>query len=119
MYNRSVPTSTILAHLIYNDVAAACDWLTRFFGFSEYYRYGQPLGGIQMYLGDAHIMLTGPREGRSDSPAKLGYGTQMLTILVPDVDAHYANTKPSTEKNNTALQTSKVIVGCFRSTPAM
>jgi uncharacterized glyoxalase superfamily protein PhnB len=93
MYNRSVPTSTILAHLIYSDVAAACDWLTRVFGFTEYYRYGQPLSGIQLYLGDAHIMLTGPREGSTETPAKLGYGTQMLTIIVPDVQAHYANTK--------------------------
>jgi uncharacterized glyoxalase superfamily protein PhnB len=93
MYNRSVPTSTILAHLIYSDVAAACDWLTRVFGFTEYYRYGQPLTGIQLYLGDAHIMISGPREGRFEPPAKLGYGTQMLTIIVPDVQAHYANTK--------------------------
>jgi uncharacterized glyoxalase superfamily protein PhnB len=33
------------------------------------------------------------REGRSESPAKLGYGTQMLTIMVADVEAHYAKTK--------------------------
>jgi hypothetical protein len=46
-----------------------------------------------MYLGDAYIMLTGPREGRSESPAKLGYGTQMLTIIVASVEAHYAKTK--------------------------
>ncbi len=93
MYNRSVPISTMLAHLCYRDISEACSWLTRVFGFTEYYRCGQPLSGIQMYLGDAHIMLTGPREGRSDSPAKLGYGTQMLTIFVPDVEAHYANAK--------------------------
>ena len=37
-------------------------------------------------------MLTGPRES-SQSPATLGYGTQMLTIMVPDVDAHYRKTK--------------------------
>jgi uncharacterized glyoxalase superfamily protein PhnB len=93
MNNRSVPTSALLAHLCYRDISEACSWLSRVFGFTEYYRYGQPLSGIQMYLGDAHIMLTGPREGRSDSPAKLGYGTQMLTIFVPDVEAHYANAK--------------------------
>jgi len=93
MYNRSVPTSTILAHLCYSDISEACSWLSRVFGFTEYYRYGQPLSGIQLYLGDAHIMISGPREGRSASPAKLGCGTQMLTVIVPDVQAHYANTK--------------------------
>ena len=93
MHNRSVPTSTMLAHLCYRDLAEACDWLTRVFGFTEYYRYGQPVSGVQMYLGDAHIMLVGPSEGRRETPAELGCGTQMLTIFVPDVRAHYANTK--------------------------
>ncbi len=93
MHNRSVPTSTMLAHLCYRDLAEASDWLARVFGFTEYYRYGQPVSGIQMYLGDAHVMLSGSREGRFESPGKLGYGTQMLTVLVTDVRAHYANTK--------------------------
>jgi uncharacterized glyoxalase superfamily protein PhnB len=93
MHNRSVPTSTMLAHLCYRDLAEACDWLARAFGFTEYYRYGQPVSGIQMYLGDAHIMISGPREGRFEAPGKLGLGTQMLTIIIPDVEAHYANTK--------------------------
>ena len=93
MHNRSVPTSTLLPHIVYRDLANACDWLKRVFGFSEYYRYGDPLSGIQMFLGDAHIMLSGPREGRSETPAKLGCVTQMLTVFVPDVRAHYANTK--------------------------
>ncbi len=44
-------------------------------------------------MGDAYIMLNTPREGRSESPAKLGHLTQMLTIIVPDVEAHYTKTK--------------------------
>jgi uncharacterized glyoxalase superfamily protein PhnB len=92
MKNRSVPTSTMLSHLCYRNVIDACDWLTRVFGFSEQYHYGEPVSGVQMYLGEAYIMLTGPREG-SQSPATLGYGTQMLTIMVPDVDAHDRKTK--------------------------
>ena len=93
MKNRSVPTAIMLPHLVYRNVAEACEWLTRVFGFAEYYRHGQPVSGIQMYLGDAYVMLTGPREGHSESPAKLGYGTQMLTIIVADVEAHFAKTK--------------------------
>jgi uncharacterized glyoxalase superfamily protein PhnB len=91
MKNRSVPTDTLLPHLAYRSVTDACDWLTRVFGFSEHYRYGEPVSGIQMYLGSAYIMLTGPRPG-TESPARLGYGTQMLTVMVPDVDAHYRKT---------------------------
>jgi len=72
MNNRSVPTATMLPHLVYRNVAEACEWLTRVFGFSEYYRHGQPVSGIQMSMGDAYIMLTDPRERRSESPAKLG-----------------------------------------------
>ena len=92
MNNRSLPTATMLPHITYRDVVGACDWLTRVFGFAEQYRYGKPVSGIQMYLGDAYLMLTGPRAG-TESPANLGYGTQMLTIMVPDVDAHYSRTK--------------------------
>jgi uncharacterized glyoxalase superfamily protein PhnB len=92
MNNRSVPTATMLPRLTYRDVLGACDWLARVFGFTERYRYGEPVSGIQMYLGDAYIMLTGPGAG-TKSPAQLGSGTQMLTVVVPDVDAHYSRTK--------------------------
>jgi uncharacterized glyoxalase superfamily protein PhnB len=92
MHNRSVPTDTLLPHLVYRSVDDACAWLSRVFGFAEHYRYGQPVSGIQMSLGDAWIMLHGPRE-RTDSPASLGSGTQTLTILVVEVDAHHARTK--------------------------
>jgi len=45
-----------------------------------------------MYLEGAYIMLTGPRQG-TENPANLGFGTQMLTVMVPDVDAHFTKTK--------------------------
>ena len=90
MNNRSVPTSTILAHLCYRDLAEACAWLTRVFGFTEHYRYGEP-SGAQMHLGSAYIMVESPR-GRT-SPAQIGHGTQYLTIFIEDIEAHYAHTK--------------------------
>lgn len=98
MNNRSVPTATVFPHLVYRNVPEACDWFARVFGFTEHYRYGDPVSGIQMHLGSAYIMLTGPRDGTRQSPAELGYGTQMLTIIVPDVDAHYRNTKREVAK---------------------
>jgi hypothetical protein len=88
MNHRSVPTAAILRHIAYRDVADARDWLTRVFGFTEYYRHGQPVSGIPIYLGNAYIMLTAPRQGRTESPGKLGYGTQMLTVIVTDVATH-------------------------------
>ena len=93
--NRSVPVSTVLPHLLYENVADALVWLNRAFGFTEHYHYGQPGGrveGAQMHLGDAWIMLTSARPGRA-SPAQAGFYTQSLTIFVEDVDSHFANAK--------------------------
>ena len=92
MKNRSVPTDTLLPHLGYKSVAEACEWLNRVFGFMEAYRYGDPVDGVQMHLGQAYIMLHHARQGCL-IPSQLGYGTQSLTILVEDVDAHYARAK--------------------------
>ena len=92
MQNRSVPTDTVLPHVHYRDVVHASLWLIRVFGFVEDYRYGDPVSGVQMHLGAAYINLhTLPPA--SKTPAELGFGTQMLTLFVPDVDAHYAHAK--------------------------
>jgi len=45
-----------------------------------------------MRFGKAVIMISGPREGR-ESPAVAGSCTQMLTIFLDDVDAHYTKTR--------------------------
>ncbi len=95
--NRSVPTNTVLPHVVYQDVAEAIAWLTKTFGFSEHYRYGDPISGAQMHLGDAWIMLKCARAG-SLSPAQLGYGTQSLTVFVGDVDGHFQKTKSAGAK---------------------
>ncbi len=87
-FNRSVPVSTVLPHVQYRDLAQAIAWLERVFGFEEQYRYGDPLSGAQLRLGDACIM-TKQAGAESKSPQELGYGTQSLTIFVEDVEAHY------------------------------
>jgi uncharacterized glyoxalase superfamily protein PhnB len=89
--NRSVPPDLILPHVTYRNVAGALAWLTRTFGFVEHYRYGESDGsvqGAQMRFGDAWIMLTAARSGRT-SPQEAGYHTQSLTLFVEDVDAHF------------------------------
>lgn len=37
MDNRSVPTDTVLLHLIYENVSEAVAWLTKTFGITEHY----------------------------------------------------------------------------------
>jgi uncharacterized glyoxalase superfamily protein PhnB len=86
--NRSLPTDTVLPHIMYQDVAEAVAWLTRVFGFTEHYRYGDPVSGAQMFASKACIMIKSAR-GEA-TPAQLGYGTQSLTIFVEDVDAQFA-----------------------------
>jgi uncharacterized glyoxalase superfamily protein PhnB len=92
--NRSVPTDTILPHLTYQNLEEAIAWLSRSFGFKEHFRYGDPVSGAQLHLGNAWIMVADERP-RSKSPTKLGYDTQSLTVFVEDVDAHFAQTKSS------------------------
>ncbi len=92
MHNRSVPCDTVLPHVVYEDVDAAIDWLTRTLGFREHFRYGEPTQGAQLLLGRACIML---RSARADcsSPGALGKWTQCVTIYLDDVDAHCAQAR--------------------------
>ena len=92
--NRSVPANIILSHVVYQDLPAAIDWLSRTFGFVEHFRYGEPISGAQLHLGNAWIMVKQAKLNES-SPAQLGYGTQSLTVFVEDVEAHFQRTKSS------------------------
>jgi uncharacterized glyoxalase superfamily protein PhnB len=95
--NRSVPVETVLPHIVYRNVAAAIAWLGDVFGFEEHYRYGEPVAGAQMHLGNAWVMVSGTGSW-SRSPADTGFCTQMLTIFVDDVDGHYARSKAAGAK---------------------
>jgi uncharacterized glyoxalase superfamily protein PhnB len=90
--NRSVPADILLPHLNYQDVPAAIAWLTRVFGFVEHYRYGEPVNGAQMHLGNAWIMVARSREDRQ-SPAQCGCATQSLSIFVEDVEDRFQRMK--------------------------
>ncbi len=97
--NRSVPTDIILPHVTYQSVGAAIDWLTWVFGFTEHYRYGDAANpdGAQMHLGNAWIMLSRARPGRS-TPAQLGCYTQGLTVFIDDVEEHCEKAKSAGAK---------------------
>jgi PhnB protein len=85
----------IVAHLIYDDVGAAIDWLTRAFGFQERarMRHSGQHGGIgrtQMEIADSVITIGEPSV-HGDSPRR-GVSS-MLYVYVDDVDAHYARAR--------------------------
>lgn len=88
--NRSVPTNTILPHLLYTDVSAAITYLSAAFGFTEHYRYGNPSNpqGAQIRLGNAYIQL---EKLRSPLPSDVAPRLQYLTVMLEDVTAHYHN----------------------------
>lgn len=93
--NRSVPTDILLPHIAYPDVAEAVVWLSKTFGFTEHYRYGESggeLSGAQMRLGTAWIMLKKSGPGFA-APLQAGCATQSLTIFVADVDSHFKTTQ--------------------------
>jgi uncharacterized glyoxalase superfamily protein PhnB len=92
--NRSVPCDIILPHIGYRDLESALSWLAAAFGFREHYRYGDPMSGAQVYLGNAYIMLKRVPPERP-TPDELGFGTQSLTIFVDDVEAHYQRAQGS------------------------
>jgi uncharacterized glyoxalase superfamily protein PhnB len=90
--NRSVPTDTVLPHIAYRDLEEAVVWLGDAFGFVEHYRYGAPVSGVQMRAGSAYIMLERSSNGKR-TPKELGFGTQSLTIFIPEIESHYERAK--------------------------
>ena len=90
--NRSLPTDTVLPHIMYRDVVEAIAWLSDAFGFVEHYRYGDPVSGAQMSAGTAWIMLKKVRN-EGGTPKQLGFGTQSLTIFIEDLEAHFEHAK--------------------------
>jgi predicted enzyme related to lactoylglutathione lyase/uncharacterized glyoxalase superfamily protein PhnB len=95
--NRSVPPNTILPHVVYPVVVQAVAWLTKTFGFTEHYHYGDPANGAQLHLGNAWIMVIQARAGRG-TPAQLGSCTQSLTVFVEDVEKHFQLAKSANAK---------------------
>jgi len=95
--NRSVPVDTVLPHITYKNLLEAVAWLSSTFGFAEHFRYGDPISGAQVHLGNAWIMLNAAR-GSYRSPAELGFGTQSLTLFVEDVERHFEQARAAGAK---------------------
>ncbi len=88
----------ITPNVVYDDPAAALDWLSKTFGFTQRMAMPGPDGGImhaEMEIADGVIMLSPTSAGPEwSSPASRGGTvTQSLYIYVDDVDAHCAAAK--------------------------
>jgi PhnB protein len=86
---------SITPYLLYEDGAAAIDFLTSAFGFREVLRHHSPEGRVwhaELALGDGEIMLGEP--GRDyKNPKHLGGITVGIHVYVDDVDAHFDRAK--------------------------
>jgi PhnB protein len=79
--NRTMPASTVIPQLVYDDVPAAIDWLCDKFGFAERWRAGDHRA--QLSFGNGTIVVTEPRT------SKALHGLQSVMVRVEDADAHH------------------------------
>jgi len=80
----------ITPYLLYEDGAAAVEFLTRAFGFEEVLPHRSPEGRVwhaELRLGDSNLYLGEPGGGYRN-PRNAGAVTVGIHVYVDDVDAH-------------------------------
>jgi PhnB protein len=83
---------TVTPYLLYEDVAAAIDWLSRAFGFEERLHFADDDGTVthaEVALGDGVVYLGHPG-AEYRSPKRVGTSSHLVHVYVKDVDAHHA-----------------------------
>jgi MerR family transcriptional regulator, thiopeptide resistance regulator len=89
MLDSTVRSTTAL--LVYDDIAAAHDYLVRVFGLTPGPLHQDGQGRYvhgEVFAGD-HVMWLHPSADEYQSPKSLGAATGMTVINVDDADAHY------------------------------
>ena len=85
----------VTPYLLYEDGAAAIEFLTRAFGFREEMQTTGAAGGLHAELevapGGGRVYLGQPPDGFRN-PGAVGR-TSLVYVLVDDVDGHYARAK--------------------------
>ena len=90
--NTTVP-QTVTPYLLYEDVEAAAEFLTRAFGFREVDRATGAAGGTHLELAvgpDGSSVYIGQPPAGFQGPAKVG-GTSLVYVLVDDVDTPFGH----------------------------
>ena len=88
---------TITPYLLYEDAAAAIDWLGRAFGFEERLRFTDDDGVVthaELALGDGSLYLGHPGPDYR-SPKQVGTSSHLVHVYGEDVDAHCARARAS------------------------
>jgi adenylate cyclase class IV/uncharacterized glyoxalase superfamily protein PhnB len=81
--NRSIPASTVIPELGYEDVAEAAAWLCRAFGFTERLRIGNHR--VQLNVGSGAVVVTDRSAGPGSDPGS----AHSVMVRVADADAHF------------------------------
>jgi PhnB protein len=85
----------IAPYLLYEDGAAAIDFLTNAFGFEEVMRMEDDKGDVnhaELRLGEDTVMLGDPGDDYRN-PRNADHSTALVHVYVDDVDAHFERAK--------------------------
>jgi PhnB protein len=85
----------ITPYLLYEDCAAALDFLTKAFGFTEDVRMAGPDGKVnhaEVRLGDGVVMMGMPGPDY-ENPGRHDHVHATVYVYVDDVDKHFAQAK--------------------------
>jgi uncharacterized glyoxalase superfamily protein PhnB len=92
MYNPDDGFPRVVPELVYQDVAAALNWLSRVFGFREILRHtldnGQ-VGHADMDSGRGGVVMLTSARGELRSPGD-GHACKKVIVFVDDLDRHFA-----------------------------
>lgn len=86
------PYPTVTPYLLYEDVAAALDWLHRAFGFTERLRFADDDGIVnhaEVVVEDGGVVMLGHPGPEYRNPRRSGAGSALIHVVVADVDAHH------------------------------
>jgi PhnB protein len=85
----------IAPYLLYEDGAAAIDFLTNAFGFEEVMRMEDDKGDVnhaELRLGEDTVMLGDPGDDYRN-PRNADHSTALVHVYIDDVDAHFEHAK--------------------------
>jgi uncharacterized glyoxalase superfamily protein PhnB len=83
--NRSMPRSTVIPELGYDDVGEAADWLCAAFGFTVRLRIATHR--VQLNVGDGAVVVTERRQPQGDARGQVDRAHAVM-VRVADVDHH-------------------------------
>jgi PhnB protein len=86
------PYPTVTPYLLYEDVAAALDWVHRAFGFTERLRFADDDGIVnhaEVVVEDGGVVMLGHPGPEYRNPRRSGAGSALVHVVVADVDAHH------------------------------